>query len=160
MAEPIRAKLDTSGFDAALALLSGENVEKLAASMAVAGGQVLRDMAKSLAPVESGALRAAIYLAFKEGKSNDRRTTYSVSWNAQKAPHGHLLEFGHWLVEGGKLGKGGQRVKFVPAVPFLGPALDIAGAEAQAAMIKRGRERLPELLRGQDGTRSEPESGA
>ena len=28
--------------------------------------------------------------------SRKLRPGYSVSWTAKKAPHGHLLEFGHW----------------------------------------------------------------
>ena len=160
MAKAIGATLDTTQWDAALSRLSGPAIQSLAASMAVAGGQLLRDTAKSLAPVETGRLRASIYLAYKEGRSNERRQVYSVSWNSRTAPHGHLLEFGHWRVEGGKTGKGGERVGWVAAKPFLGPAMDLVGAEVQQVMLKRGRERLQELLRGDDGTGNQPESGA
>ena len=95
---------------------------------------------------------------------------YSVTWNAKKAPHGHLIEFGHWrynkvvngypkksLKPGIKRGNGPQDHAgpgaleypvWTPAHPFLRPALDSAGARAMQAMIARGRERLPELLAG------------
>ena len=41
---------------------------------------------------------------------------------------------------------------WTPAHPFLRPALDSAGERAKAAMIERGRQRLPELLAGKGGT--------
>lgn len=155
MAESIKAKLDTSQWDGALNALRGDKIRDLAASMAVAGGQVLRDEAKQQAPVDSGTLRDSIYLAYRERKTTDRRVVYSVSWNARLAPHGHLLEFGHWQVVGGRLGKGGQKVAFVPARPFLRPALDAASQRAQAAMMERGRQVLPQLLQeGANGTGS------
>ena len=136
--------LDTSEWDAALVKLDGPLKEKLARSMAVAGGTLLRDEAKQNAPVDTGLLRDSIYLAFKDNLSNDAQIVYSVSWNSKTAPHGHLIEFGHWHVEGGK---GGERTSWTPAQPFLRPAFDQA-PRAQQAMIQRGRERLPELLNG------------
>lgn len=164
----IAAKVDTSEWTAALDKLVGPARESLARSMAVAGGQVLRDEAKLLAPVGSeeggsiypGALRDAIYLAYKHHRSTGNQQVYSVSWNAKKAPHGHLLEFGHWqpyVVAKIPGGYGGgyysTKVKkdtptWTSAHPFLRPALDSAGARAMDAMIRRGRQRLPELLAG------------
>ncbi len=119
----------------------------LSRSMAVAGGKVLRDEAKERAPVKSGRLKGAIYLAYKDGRSTDDEVVYSISWNAKVAPHGHLIEFGHAVVRGGKAGKGGVNIGWAPAKPFLRPAYDAALPRAQQAMIERGRERLPELLR-------------
>lgn len=123
-------KFDGSGWTAALARLDGPFKEKLARSMAVAGGQVLRDEAKHHAPVDTGLLRDSIYLAFKEDRSTGGQVVYSVSWNSKTAPHGHLIEFGTYKM---------------PAKPFLRPAYD-AAPRAQAAMLARGRERAAELL--------------
>lgn len=165
------SKIDTSGWTAALAKLVDPKLrESLARSMAVAGGKVLRDEAKAQVRVESGRLRSAIYLAYREGKSTEKVVVYSVTWNSKKAPHGHLKEFGHWrynkvvngypqksLRAGLKKGKGPDdhvppgaldTPRWVPASPFLRPAYEIAGARAQEAMLQRGRERLPELLAG------------
>lgn len=151
----ISAKMDTSSFDAGLARLGGELRVKLARSMAVAGGEVLRDEAKLLAPVEEGVLRDAIYLAFKDAKSNEQQVVYSVTWNSKKAPHGHLIEFGHWQPYKVVKLPNGQwfttkellpSPKFTAAHPFLRPAFDSASKRAQQAMINRGRQRLPELL--------------
>lgn len=154
-----KSGLDTSGWVAGLDKLAGPMREKLARSMGVAGGTVLRDEAKRQAPVEDGTLRDSIYLVYKEGKSTDSQVVYSVSWNARKAPHGHLLEFGHWQpykvvkLPNGEFFTTKERLaspKWTPAQPFLRPALDVAGQRAKQAMVERGRERLTEILAGAD----------
>lgn len=154
----IEAKVDFSSALAGLERLAGEARVSLARSMAVAGGQVFRDEAKLRAPVETGRLRDSIYLAFRDGKSTDQQVMYSVTWNSKKAPHGHLLEFGHWQPykvvrkpDGSYVSVKSQPLpapKWVPARPFLRPALDAAMSRAREAMLKRGSERLAELLRG------------
>lgn len=45
--------------------------------------------------VVTGNLYDAIYHAYTEAESGDGLATYTVSWNHTKAPHGHLVEFGH-----------------------------------------------------------------
>lgn len=165
------AKADVASAFAGLDRLSGEMATHLARSMAVAGGKVLRDEAKLLAPVggdmsvtarlpgesnRPGTLRDAIYLAYREGPSVSGNVVYSVSWNSKKAPHGHLVEFGHWQTNVAYIGEDGEwhtdtnrklsAPKWIPAHPFLRPALDSAGQRAVDAMIARGRERLAELL--------------
>jgi len=167
-ADGFHAQVDMRGVLAGLDLLAGPIANHLARSMAVAGGQVLRDEAKLLVPVGTeeggsiypGALRDAIYLAYKDSGSTGKNIRYSVSWNAKKAPHGHLVEFGHWQIyKVAKIpgGYGGgyyttkiklDAPKWTPAYPFLRPALDSAGPRARAAMLERGSQRLPELLQG------------
>lgn len=157
----VQAKFDVSQ------VLSGlENLRSvqnhLARSMCVAGGKVLRDEAKVRAPVGTdeggskspGALQRSIYLAYRDKESTDTRVVYQVSWNAKKAPHGHLLEFGHWQTRAAYKGGDGDwhsgkpldAPKWVPAHPFLRPAFDAAHRRAQEAMIARGRQRLIELM--------------
>lgn len=157
MADNLKASFDTSGFEAALEKLAGPARIHLARSMAVAGGQVLRDEAKAHAPVKDGVLRDSIYLAFREAKSTEKQVQYSVTWNSKKAPHGHLLEFGHWqpfkvaVLPDGRIYTMKSRLpapKWIPAHPFLRPALMGGVERARGAMIARGRERLPELLAG------------
>lgn len=153
----VKVDFDFSGWKQGIAQLADEKLTSLARSMAVAGGSVLRDEAKRQAPVEEGILRDSIYLAFKDGKSNDAQVVYSVTWNSKKAPHGHLLEFGHWQpYKVVKLPNGDwfttteklAAPKFTAAKPFLRPAFDIAKQRAATAMIERGKQRLPELLAG------------
>lgn len=156
MADGIKANFDFSGWDHVLAQLGGSVRESLGRSMAVAGGQILRDEAKQRVPVKDGLLRDAIYLAFREAQSTSRQAVYAVSWNSKKAPHGHLIEFGHWQTHVTFIGKDGHwhsdpnqllaNPKWIAAQPFLRPALDGGAALARAAMLKHGRERLSELL--------------
>lgn len=149
--------------------------QHLPRSMAVAAGQVYRDEAKVRAPVyeqsESlmaagvefttpripGTLRDAIYLAYSESRSAPQigMSVYSVTWNATKAPHGHLVEFGHMGTNMLVKGKDGKYVPSnakllkpvrVPAHPFLRPAYDAMGGVAMQAAMIRGRERLTEIL--------------
>ena len=167
------AKVDISSALAGLAKLAGENRTHLARSMAVAGGQVMRDEAKARAPVggdlsvqghqhgesnRPGLLKASIYLAFKDGMSNADHVTYGVTWNHKIAPHGHLVEFGHWQTHKAYIGSDGYwystkellpQPRWIAAHPFLRPAYEAAKGRATEAMMERGRERLPELLAGQ-----------
>jgi hypothetical protein len=157
MTDGFGAKTDTKSAFAGLDQLTGPIATKLARSMGVASGTVYRDEAKLLAPKDDGLLASSIYLAYKDDRSNDDSVTYSITWNAKKAPHGHLQEFGHWQTHVTYKGSDGKwytlpnvplaQPRWVPAHPFLRPAFDTAQARAQQAAIERGRERLPELLR-------------
>ena len=131
-----------------------EQKTSLARSMAVAAGKVIRDEAKVRAPVESGRLRESIYLAYQDGKSTKDRVVYRVSWNSKTAPHGHLVEFGHWHTNAVYVGTDGQwhgshhriQARWVPAHPFLRPAIEATRERAREAMLARGRERFAELM--------------
>lgn len=172
MSDSLSATADTSKALAGLERLVGENREHLARSMAVAGGKVFRDEAKARAPVggdlsvaehqngesnNPGTLRAAIYLAYKGDVSTSDEVVYSVTWNKKLAPHGHLIEFGHWQTHKAYIGSDGfwysspaklAQPRWIAAHPFLRPAFEAARSRAYAAMIERGRQRLPELLSG------------
>jgi len=174
MAKTLRSSFESQEWAAALQFLEGPLKESLARTMGVAGGVVLRDGAKQLAPVgvaeekavaqfggshRPGALRDSIYLVYRKEISGGSSFSYSVSWNAKKAPHGHLLEFGHWQpyavifsVEKGWHTDTSRKLpgqgKWIAAKPFLGPAYDGGIDRAKTAMIAAGREKLPLLLRG------------
>ena len=147
------AKFDVSNLFNGLDRLE-EKKTSLARSMAVAAGKVIRDEAKLRAPVKSGRLRDAIYLAYNEKKSTAEHVVYRVSWNSKLAPHGHLVEFGHWRTNAVYVGKDGQwhgsrhriNARWVPAHPFLRPAIEATHQRAREAMLARGRERFAELL--------------
>jgi len=152
---PVNPRIDVSDALAGLAGLAQVR-HRLARSMAVAGGSQIRDEAKARAPVESGALRDAVYLAYRDGRSTESQVVYSVSWNKKKAPHGHLIEFGHWQTRVAYQGSDGNwysgaplaAPRWVPAVPFLRPAYDAVLPRLANVMVERARDRLPELLRG------------
>lgn len=149
--------------------------QHLPRSMAVAAGQAYRDDAKARAPIYDqsdslmaagvefttpripGTLRDAIYLAYSQNRSAPQigMAVYSVTWNARKAPHGHLVEFGHMGTNMLVKGKNGKYVPTnakllkpvrVSAKPFLRPAYDAMGGIAGQAALDRGRERMAEIL--------------
>lgn len=121
---------------------------------AQAGAEVLYQAVKrnvSAMGRKTGNLANSIYQAFSQDRSVQSqqgyaRATYHVSWNAVKAPHGHLVEFGHMQKFAVYLGKDGKwytnkavplpQPKQVAARPFIRPAMALFG-EAQRAMTRR-----------------------
>ena len=145
------------GFD-----LLKEQREPIARAMGWAMATTVRDEAIKRAPElkpgdegwdsqRAGQLKEAMYAAFDGRRSvlNAGHYVYGVSWNARKAPHGHLVEFGHFMeyqsyedaehglwftpivgsrkVGGRKRGVGYVRPNggfYVNTHPFLAPAFD------------------------------------
>lgn len=168
----ITAAFDTSPWDAEFATMRGPMKESLARRMGVAGARVLSAEAKRWVPVKDGRLQKAIYHAYDKKEARPNHFTYKVSWNSSHiggAPHGHLIEFGHWMPyrvvfrrgrfitlakkTGGVMEwsiphpAGGQG-KWVPPKPFLRPAWEIGLSQARAAMLAAGRREVPILLSG------------
>lgn len=161
----VRALTDFRSALDGLDQLAGPLKTKLARSMGVAAGKVYRDEAIRRAPIGDGSdmpgtLKEAIYLAYSDKRTTQQLVTYSISWNSKLAPHGHLIEFGHWRINQlVPIGSGGLWVattdrldtpKWMPAHPFLRPALDAMGSRAGQAAIERGKVRMRELLAGKD----------
>lgn len=175
-----------SGIDQILAGLDGllEMRIPVARAMGVAMGQSVRDEAIVRAPVlkpgnegydnqRAGQLKDAMYLAFDGRRSilsGGIHMVYTVSWNARKAPHGHLLEFGHWspyeahTLDGkwftpvtGKHRVGGRaRNTGIPrkgggievsAEPFLGPAFDMKLPRLMAIAGEAGAQAFAESMK-------------
>lgn len=109
--------------------------ELAARPAAQAGAEVLYQVVKAnvarLGRV-TGNLGSAIYQAYSHDHSTWGKATYHISWNHRKAPHGHLVEFGHLQRYRVILTKGGQwktlkdhplpSPKQVAAKPFIRPA--------------------------------------
>ncbi|WP_206167872.1 HK97 gp10 family phage protein [Variovorax boronicumulans] len=83
--------------------------------------------------IPPGQLKKSIYQAYSADHSNDRQATYHISWNARKAPHGHLIENGHWTKSQGKHGP--LKPKWVPAHPFIRSSFDAVSGSAQQAAV-------------------------
>ncbi|MCX7177698.1 MAG: HK97 gp10 family phage protein [Proteobacteria bacterium] len=100
----------SGNLDAALEQFAAR-AKDLAAVGAQAMAQAVYDDAKATTAFKdkTGKLRAAIYQVHSRDKSVHGRHEYHVSWNRNKAPHGHLVEFG---------------TSRAPAHPFLYPAFD------------------------------------
>lgn len=91
------AGIDTSGLDQYLSDL-GEAAEEARRPAAQAGAQVLyEEVQRNVAGIgrKTGKLAASIYQKFSPEKSVDGKAVYNISWNATKAPHGHLVEYGY-----------------------------------------------------------------
>lgn len=75
-----------------------DGAEQAARPAAQAGAQVFYDRAKSNAAKlgkVTGNLAGSIYQVFSGDNSGRGRAQYHISWNQKKAPHGHLVEYGH-----------------------------------------------------------------
>jgi hypothetical protein len=89
----------------------GNDALAAARPAAQAGAQVFYDQMKSnvrrLGKV-SGNLDSAVYQAYSKRNSRKGVAVYHVSWNARKAPHGHLLENGFIQRYASYVGKDGK----------------------------------------------------
>lgn len=75
-----------------------EVVQSATRPAAQAAAQVLYDAVKANVATlgkKTGNLDKSIYQAFSANNSAPGKATYHISWNATKAPHGGLVEFGH-----------------------------------------------------------------
>jgi HK97 gp10 family phage protein len=90
-------KVDLSSLNAMFDRL-GADVEASARPAAQAAAQVIYDEVKrnvSALGQKSGNLKRSIYQVYSRKHSGPGLATYHISYNAQIAPHGHLLEFGY-----------------------------------------------------------------
>ena len=139
-------KVDLAAFDADMNVFA-YTADEAARPAAQAAAQVLYDEVKrnvSRIKRKTGNLDRGIYQAFSRDNSAKGRSVYHVSWNAKKAPHGHLVEFGHLqrfeVTHDPKTGRFithrdrrlAQPIQ-IPAKPFIRPALSKAQAAIEAA---------------------------
>lgn len=93
----LRISVDSAGMDLALDGIAAD-AEAAARPAAQAVAQVLyEEVQRNVARIKrkTGNLASSIYQAYSNDNSRQGHATYHVSWNARKAPHGHLVEFGH-----------------------------------------------------------------
>lgn len=72
--------------------------EESARPAAFEASQVLyAEVRKNVAKIQrkTGNLERGVYQAYSKSNSGPGHATYHISWNARKAPHGGLVEFGH-----------------------------------------------------------------
>jgi len=92
-----QSSVDTAGLDRYLDDL-GAAAEDARRPAAQAGAQVLyEEVERNVAGIgrKTGRLAASIYQKFSPEKSAKGSAVYNISWNAAKAPHGHLVEYGY-----------------------------------------------------------------
>lgn len=78
-------------------------------------------------PYQPGNLRDSIYQAFSQDNSYKDVSTYHISWNADKAPYGAMVEFG---------------TSNAPAHSFIGRAIAETRPQVRAAMKQRFLEEV------------------
>ncbi|ATA55174.1 hypothetical protein CKY39_19625 [Variovorax boronicumulans] len=143
MADGFTMSFDASGLMAEFDQLDLD-ARELVRPAAQAGAQVFYDEVLRRVPVAAtghkrkggrvippGALKGSIYQAYSADHSTPQAATYHVSWNARKAPHGHLIENGHWTKVVGK--NGPLKPHWVPAQPFIRSSYDARVAAAEKA---------------------------
>lgn len=89
--------IDVRAFESEMEQLA-ERADKAARPAAQAGAQVLYERVKvNVASLgrKTGNLDSSIYQAYSADNSNESKAVYHISWNATKAPHGHLVEWGY-----------------------------------------------------------------
>lgn len=143
----------------------GPMKESLARRMLVSGGVMLRDAAKSNAAMSAnkegkearGLIARAIKLTKTPEDDTPDRFNYRIYWDSKIAPHGHLIEFGHWMTHQVYKASNGEwytlkdkplaTPKWVAARPFMRPTFDSYQYTAIRVMILRGAKELPILLK-------------
>lgn len=94
------AAVNFASLDGLLARL-GDAVGEAVRPAAQAAAQVFYDQVKenvSRIPRVSGNLQDSIYQKFVPEMSVDgQKAVYRISWNYKKAPHGNLIEYGHFV---------------------------------------------------------------
>jgi hypothetical protein len=133
---------------------SAEVVQKVARSGAAAGARLLYDEMRERAPVKSGVLKSSIYWWHDDKASGPLLERYIIGPNMKKAPHWHLLEYGHWRVNVVVRGPGGRLIAtkerlpkpvWVAPRPYIRPTYDSQKSAAIGAARQRMAERLREL---------------
>ncbi len=143
MANSVDIKIDFGNVDAGLDAITTQ-ASKSVRPAAQAGAQVFYDEVLLRVPVNTkvvrrkdgrliqpGALKASIYQVFSKDKSPEGVATYDISWNARKAPHGHLVENG---------------TSRAPAHSFLRPSFDAKESQAVVEAQKKLADEMALVL--------------
>lgn len=129
-------RADTSGAERWLEEL-GDEAEAAVRPAAQAGADVIyAEVKRNVSKLrrKTGNLERSIYQAFSADNSSPAKATYHISWNTRKAPHGHLVEYGHLQRYGISYDPDTRRFithkgrplstpKLVAAKPFIRPAV-------------------------------------
>lgn len=103
-------KVDLDGLDRMIDTL-GTDIENAVRPAAQAAAQVIYDdVRRNVARIGyvTGNLERSIYQVYSREMSSPGVAVYRISWNANKAPHGHLIEYGHLQRYVAYVGKDGR----------------------------------------------------
>lgn len=109
-----------------------------------AGARVLYEEMRQRVPVREGKLKESIYRYWVRRDGDSERQTYYIGPNKGKAPHWHLIEYGHMRINvvyrderTGDLIVTKQRLAapvWVPAKPYIRPTFDARATDAVQEM--------------------------
>ncbi|WEL95526.1 capsid and scaffold [Xanthomonas phage vB_XooS_NR08] len=148
--------VDITGILAGLETVA-EHSSDVVRTMTYESAVAVRESAKAFVNDETGKLRNNLYVAYSPEESVEGVQTYAVSWRKKAAPHGHLLEFGHWQTHAAYKGKDGEwysskvalvNPKWIPAKPFLRPGYDSVAMQIPDIARAAGAKKYAELQRG------------
>lgn len=151
-----RIHVDVDSFALSMDQLA-ESAELSARPAAQAGAQVIYEaVTRNVGRLKrkTGNLAASIYQVYSKSRSSASSAVYHISWNAKKAPHGHLVEFGHLQRYEVSFDPKTKRFtthkdrplaapKQIAAKPFVRPAMS-SFDEAEAAMRAKWIDQLYE----------------
>lgn len=150
----LKISLD-AGLRAQLRQFEQKLKDEVIASAVAAGAKVLYDELLLRVPIVSGVLESSIYRYMDPNAKGTLRSTYWVGVNMAKAPHWHLVEYGHMQSYQAMFikGKGWVTLKnrplssprFVPGRPFIRPTATAKMGEALEAVKKRFAEKIREV---------------
>jgi hypothetical protein len=146
----------TSSASGALAEFAAAIRAKALRPAAHAGAEIMYREMRLRVPVDEGQLYSSIYQWHDDKRSDSNRQVYVVGPNKVKAPHWHLVEYGHWRVnkvvrEGGRLIATKERLEtpvWVPAKPYARPTYEARVQAAVQAMLKRLKDRVDDIKAG------------
>lgn len=142
-----------SNIKESLQTFTKEVQEKVVRSGARAAALVFYNDMRQRVPVDTGDLYGSIYHWFDTKQSVQGKQVYAIGPNKAKAPHWHLIEYGHWRVnkivrlENGQLVATKERLDvpiWVAAQPYIRPAWSLVNQALEAGR-QRMRERMAEL---------------
>lgn len=146
----------------ALRKLGGEDMTRALRSGVYAAAKVLYTDMLLRVPIHEGGLVDAIYHWHDDKLSTATRQVYRIGPNKAKAPHWHLVEYGHWRrnvvyrdKRTGRMIATRKRLEvpvWVPAYPYIRPTYDGMIGNAMSAAKIRLKQRVGEFMRGVRGS--------
>lgn len=118
------------------AAAAGESLDQAA----FAGAEIMRANIEPRVPRKRGILVKDLRVKSMDAEKSETHAVFGIGWFSRTVAW--LVEFGHMLVKGGKLGSGGHVVGHVPAHPFLRPGFDESGEDAVTAVGTVLRENI------------------
>ena len=106
----LSVKFDTKSLENELDAM-GAGASNATVTAIAAGAKVYYSHMQAIVATRSnrtGKLYDSIYRTLSKDNSSKDKTTYHISWNVKKAPHGHLIENGHVMPFQSYLGKDGK----------------------------------------------------